>query len=106
MIRDILDVASPRMRPPWSPQPGKPMTGDETAVLMLALRPSAKLYKAAFRVFGERAYYVLKSLERQGAIEHVGYNDWRITEKGRIAAALAMAKDPELAAVFAEEPTS
>lgn len=107
IARDILHVASPSMRPPWSGPQHKPMTKDEICVLMLALAEDGHplRYKAVFAIMGERCLNILNNLKRQGAVDHAGYNDWRITEKGRIAAALAMAKDPELAAAFAtEEP--
>lgn len=103
MSRDILDVATPSMRPPWRRAPHKPMTRDETVVLMLALAEDGQplRYRTVRDAIGGEPWNVLNSLKAQGALDHPRYNDWRITEKGRIAAALAMHKDPQLAAAFA-----
>ena len=78
------------------------MTVNETFVLMLALQADDRLrYWTVYQAcHGERAHGLLVALERQGALEHVRYDHWRITEKGRIAAALAMHKDPKLAEAF------
>ncbi len=67
------------------------MTADEITVLRLALTDGGRLrYRTVYDAMqGERGYYVLNRLERQGAMEHHAYDDWRITEKGRIAIALA-----------------
>lgn len=106
IVRDILDVATPSMRPPWRGVPHKPMTRDETLVLMLALAEDGEplRYRTVQGTLGGEPWRILRGLADQGALRHAGYNDWRITEKGRIAAALAMAKDPELAAAFAPDP--
>jgi hypothetical protein len=94
IARDILDVATPSMRVEWVGRT-KPMTTDETAALMLALAEDGQplRYKAVYALMGERCLKVLNSLKDHGALVHAGYNDWRITEKGRIAAALAVHKD-------------
>lgn len=78
------------------------MTNNETLVLMLALTADGVLrYREVFRaVHGERAWSILNSLKKAGALDHPGYGLWQITEKGRIAAALAMHKDPKLARAF------
>lgn len=104
--RDILDVATRSMRPPWTGPKHTPITRDEIAVLMLALAADGQSlrYKAAYAIMGERCLKILNSLKVQGALDHAGYNDWRITEKGRIAAALAMHKDPDLAAAMVPAP--
>lgn len=96
MIRDILHVATPSMRPHWAGRT-KPMTRDETAALMLALAADGQplRYRTVQNALGGEPWGILNSLKIQGALRHAGYNDWRITEKGRIAAALAMHKDPE-----------
>ena len=81
------------------------MTPDEATILRAALAVADSglvrlRYHTVYAIMGERrAYRALKSLRDQGALEHPGYNDWRITEKGRIAIALVNAKpvapDPE-----------
>lgn len=86
--RDILDVATPSMRPKWIGRT-KPMTADETAVLLMAVNADPLRYRDVYDLYGERAWSLLKALKAQGAIDHPGYNRWQITEKGRIAAALA-----------------
>lgn len=74
------------------------LTPNETFVLMLALKADGDLpYDEVYRaVGGERAWHILNSLKKDGALDHPGYNRWRITEKGRIAAALLLAKDEKL----------
>lgn len=83
------------------------MTVNETFVLMLALQADDRLQigavASAMHGTADNAWPVLNSLRRQGAIEHVRYDHWRITEKGRIAAALAMHQDPKLASAFEPE---
>lgn len=78
------------------------MTANQTFVLMLALQADGPLrYQTVYdAVKGERAWSILNSLKQAGALEHPAYNHWQITEKGRIAAALAMAKDQKLALAF------
>ncbi len=97
MNRDILDVASPHLRPPWSGRT-KPLTDNEARVLALAARADRPLrYRDVVHVLGGEPWALLNSLKQQGGLAHLGYDRWEITEKGRIAAALALAKDPELA---------
>lgn len=81
------------------------MTMNETFVLMLALAAGDRLrYRDVYAaVRGERAWAILDSLRKAGVLDHPSYDHWRITEKGRIAAALAMHKDSKLAAAFALE---
>lgn len=80
------------------------MTNNETIVLLLALKADGRLrYRTVYQAMrGERAWSILSNLRSQGALEHRGYDHWQITEKGRIAAALLMAKNPRLAAAFVE----
>jgi len=97
MIRDVLHVASPHMRPPWSGR-SRPLTRDETLILVLAARADRPLrYRDVYHVVGGEPWSKLNSLKVEGALTHLGYDRWEITEKGRIAAALALTKDPELA---------
>ncbi len=81
------------------------MTNNETIVLLLALKVDGPLrYATVYHAMGgERAWSILRRLRHAGALDHPGYNHWQITEKGRIAAALAMAKNSRLAAAFASE---
>lgn len=82
------------------------MTANETVVLMLALQadPHPLRYSVAYRaVRGERAQALMNTLRKKGALEHPRYDNWYLTEKGRIAAALARAKDPKLVAAFPVE---
>lgn len=104
MIRDILDVATSSMRPRWVGRT-KPMTDDEICVLMLALAEDGQplRYKTVYGIFRERGLNILNRLKAQGALDHPRYNDWRITERGRIAAALALHKNPALAAALEPE---
>jgi Mn-dependent DtxR family transcriptional regulator len=77
------------------------MTENQTTILMLALQNSGRLhYRAAYDIMGENAWAVLNTLKLAGAVDHPGYDDWRLTERGRIAAALAMHKDRNLARRF------
>jgi len=75
------------------------VTDSETLVLMLALQNDPHLrYRTVYTtVRSEAAWSILNRLREQGAVEHVGYDHWRITERGRIAIGLAMAKDSKLA---------
>ena len=75
------------------------MTTNETFVLMLALIADQRLrYRTVYKaVHGEQAWSILNKLHKQCAIDHVRYDYWQITEKGRIAIALAMSKDKGLA---------
>jgi hypothetical protein len=94
MIRDILHVASPSMRPPWSKPQHKPLHRDEISILLLAARADRPLrYRDVVHVLGGEPWSRLNSLKMQGGLDHLGYDRWVITEKGRIAAALAMHKD-------------
>lgn len=97
MIRDVLHVASPAMRPPWSGR-SRPLTRDETLILVLAATGTGRLlYRDVCAVIGGEPWGKLNALKNEGALAHHGYNRWEITEKGRLAAALALIKDPELA---------
>lgn len=92
MIRDILDVATPSLRPRWVNRT-KPMTADDVEVLRLALQHSPLRWGTVFAALGERrATAALKRLKDAGGLDHVAYNHYRITEKGRIAIALINAK--------------
>lgn len=75
---------------------------NETMILLMALKADQRLrWRHAYMALrGEHAWAVLNRLRSAGAIEHVGYDHWRITEKGRIAAALVMSKNPALAQAF------
>lgn len=81
------------------------MNTNETFVLLLALKADGPLrYREVYAaVHGERAWSILNALHKAGALDHPAYNHWQITEKGRIAAALAMSKDSKLADAFARE---
>lgn len=97
MIRDVLHVASPGMHPPWSGRP-RLLTRDETLILVLAATGTGRLaYRDVCAVIGGEPWSKLNSLKNAGALAHHRYNHWEITEKGRIAAALALTKDPKLA---------
>lgn len=77
------------------------MTISETVVLLMALKVDGPLrYREVYKVKHESAWAILNSLRNQGALEHPAYDRWQITEKGRIAAALAMAKNRALADAF------
>jgi hypothetical protein len=78
------------------------LTVNETFVLMLALKAGSGplRYQVVYEAVGERAWTILNKLRRHGAIKHLRYNQWKITEKGLVAAALAMRKDPKLAEAF------
>lgn len=82
------------------------MTVNETFVLMLALIADGRLrYRDVTQAMprGYEPWRILDSLKNDGALEHLGYDHWQITEKGRIAIALAMHKDPALAYAFDTE---
>jgi Mn-dependent DtxR family transcriptional regulator len=93
MIRDILNVATPSMRPLWVGRT-KPLTADEVEVLRLALRddPHLRWTTVHARLGERRATAALRKLKDAGGIHHVTYNHYRITEKGRIGLALVSAK--------------
>lgn len=80
------------------------MTDDETLTLMMALvsKSPLKSREIAQGLDSDvaHAYYVASGLRRQGALEKPRYGHWTITEKGRIACALAMHKDPSLHVAF------
>lgn len=73
------------------------MTEDEATILRLALACDEGGLPLRWRtvrdLLGERGWSVLDRLKKQGAMEHPGYDHWRITEKGRIAIALQTAAD-------------
>lgn len=81
-----------------------PLTYDETLTLMMALvaeRPLESREIARGLDSGvDRAYYVANGLKAAGALEKPRYGQWAITEKGRIACALAMCKLPDLRMAF------
>jgi hypothetical protein len=90
------------------------MTPSEVEGLMLALafsleRPTFTVRELGLAIFGNE--YTLTSCEiygrkllddlaKAGAVAHRHYGGWWITEKGRIAAALLMARDPTLRVAF------
>jgi hypothetical protein len=78
------------------------MNTSETFVLLLALKADGRLrYRDVYAaVRGERAWSILNGLRKGGALSHPAYDHWEITEKGRIAAALAIHKDRKLAEAF------
>ena len=51
----------------------------------------------------QRGAEMMKFLAAQGAARKVAAGQWVVTEKGRIAAALAMAREPGLKAAFFED---
>lgn len=88
------------------------LTNDEKLALVLLLRhgPCSTYDMAAHLKCGKRTVYhergynialeLLNGLKVGSAVHH-GYGRWEITEKGRIAAALVMAKEPKLQEVVA-----
>lgn len=48
----------------------------------------------------DHAYYIANGLRTAGALTKPRYGHWSITEKGRLACALAMHKDPALHSAF------
>lgn len=93
VIRDILHVASPGMRPIWIDRE-RWLKPDDIVVLRLALEAGDWLrWNTVYRALGERrATAALNRLKIGGALNHPGYNRYIITEKGKIALALAIAK--------------
>jgi Mn-dependent DtxR family transcriptional regulator len=94
LVRDILDVATPSMRPRWVGRT-KPLTHDEIVVLRLAVQLEGEvMWRAVHALLGERrATAALSKLKKAGGIDHPRYGRYRITEKGRIAIALVNAKE-------------
>lgn len=81
------------------------MTADETLILMMALICDKHPLTTRDIVLGldvraDRAYYVASRLRQQGVLTKPRFGEWAITEKGRIACALAMHKDPSLYDAF------
>jgi len=80
------------------------VTDDETLTLMMALTSPGPLTSAELAqglgCSRERAYYIANRLVHAGALAKPRYGQWAITEKGRIACALAMYKDQALRAAF------
>lgn len=80
------------------------MTQDETITLLMALVAERPLQSRdianGLGCSIEHAYYVANSLRNAGALAKPRYGHWSITEKGRIASALAMHKDPSLHYAF------
>lgn len=93
MIRDILDVATPSMRPLWVGRT-KPLTPDEILILHHCVYGMGSIaWKDAYARLGERrATAALTKLKHGGGIDHVRYGHYEITEKGRIAFSLVNAK--------------
>ena len=77
---------------------------DETLTLMMALvaeRPlETREIAQGIDSSREHAYYVANTLRVSGALEKPRYGHWTITEKGRIACALAMHQDRSLRTAF------
>lgn len=88
------------------------MTDDEKLTLMMLLTAGKRLQAAevgegltgSIGSEGARAHALetLRSLERGGAARRLSgpHSPWEITEKGRIAAAILMHKQPDLRAIF------
>lgn len=91
------------------------MNDDEILTLMMLLTSERRLQagqvgegltgridRESARVVGMAA---LRSLERQGAARRIAgpHSPWEITEKGRIAAALLMHKNPDLRQIFIDD---
>ena len=74
------------------------LRADDITVLELAVQHHDWLrYRHVYRALGERrATASLARLKTAGALQHPGYNRYIITEKGRIALALAKAKENRL----------
>lgn len=80
------------------------MTTNETFVLMLALNAGHRLrYRDVTSAMPGEPWRLLNNLRKQGVLAHLRYDHWQITEKGRLAAAMAMHKDPKLARAFSLE---
>ena len=91
------------------------MTDDEVLALMMLLTAERPVQARAIgegltgRLNSEgaraQALSVLRSLRRGGAAARIAgsHSPWEITEKGRIAAALLMYKDPELRQIFIDD---
>lgn len=92
--RDVLHVATPSMAPIWINREVL-LKPDDVTVLELALAAGDWLrWNTVYRAVGERrATATLSRLKAHGALQHPGYNRYIITEKGRIALALAKAKE-------------
>lgn len=80
------------------------MTPDESLTLMMALVADGPLRSRdiarGLYCTPTRALRIANSLLATQALSHPRYNHWVITEKGRIACALLMVKDPSLHAAF------
>jgi Mn-dependent DtxR family transcriptional regulator len=80
------------------------VTSDETLTLMVALVAERTIHtKEVARALDckmDHARYVVASLHQDGALYKPRHGYWTITEKGRIACALAMYKDQGLHAAF------
>ncbi len=92
--RDVLHVASRGMAPIWIKRETL-LRADDIIVLQLALEAGDWLrWKTVYRALGEsRASQTLARLKTAGALQHPGYNRYIITEKGRIALAIAKVKE-------------
>lgn len=80
------------------------MTEDETLTLMMALTSEKPLrlreIALSLECTSDHARYLTDSLRSAGVLTKPRYGEVAITEKGRIACALAMVKDPSLRAAF------
>jgi len=75
------------------------LTDVETIILMTLLQADGSAsYRDIVGAFPRisEPWYAINKLRSAGAISHPRYGIWEITEKGRIAAALARAKDPAI----------
>lgn len=91
------------------------MTDDEILALMMLLTAERRLQAADIgeglsgKIGSEgartHALGVLRALERGGAARRMSgpHSPWEITEKGRIAAALLMHKQPDLRSIFIDD---
>jgi hypothetical protein len=77
---------------------------DETLTLMMALTAEHPLetreIAQGLDCSREHAYYVAHGLRTAGALVKPRYGCWAITEKGRIACAMAMYHAPDLRTAF------
>jgi len=83
------------------------LTDDETLTLMMALTSScvltSKQIAQGLDCDVRKVWQIANRLTEAGALTKPRYGQWAITEKGRIACALALYKDPSLQAAFFDE---
>lgn len=109
MVTTRLDMAKYVTEPtiddaPTTPRKPVPLTRDQCRLLATASAVESFRYRDACDLLGGEPWHILNTLRLVGAIEHPAYDRWVITEKGRIAVALAMAKDPELSNLLGTVP--